>query len=979
MRGKLFVVLIASVIMVTSLFCALPQQSAPSQQRQFAKTPPGTLGEVVDADQDGLTDVEERELHLNPQNPDSDGDGMRDIDEVRYWTNISLNMSGGQVPDWVRDRHPGATQVTLSGEWAPAGDLDGDGLPNINDSDADSDGMMDGREIALGLSPGDPDTDQDGIIDSADPHPATNADADRDGMADDWETVQGVFDPAQDADMDGQTNVQEFEAGTDPNNDFTPGDAMINLGGDEMRLQGYSSFYGSGSLTQALFQVTPIYNPRYWRLQTFDSYAAGWWTTSGAMSVYNGTLPDRSDVLSSEARNNGETYRIVINGTLTGYLPTAAHTTAVSFVEPGDQTLMVSLRATFRAHGVVVAFNLTADLQNYKDRLTSARPDPAKSAYLSTPYTASSRVRALALNITLGATTTAAKLEAIALWLAQNCRFDRSAPAASGGEDPIEHFLFDSRAGIAPEFASAYTIICRINGIPARLAVGFAPGVIRGEERYVQLGHKHAWCEVALEGIGWVGVECTPGNAEAGHGIGIGSSGIDTNILQFWDNGVEEWWYYQDRPEHVGGDGGGGVHGGFIEAVSPNATAGDSDGDGLGDASERLNGTNPYARDTDQDGLDDAYEVSIHSNARANDPDGDGLTDAQELVFGSDPGKYDTDDGGACDNQEFNARTNPRDPTDDHSSVDFDNDRISDWDERARGTDPRSPDLDGDGLTDVYEISRGTNISLSDSDSDGLADVYEVELGTDPSSADTDRDGLSDWLETTQGLDPWSNDTDGDGIDDATEYYDIELDPRVFDQDRDGRSDGQERSDRTDPQNIDTDGDGITDGQEATNPAAVAPAENLSAPYAALLGLLLVVGMAAAYAYWRRKHTSEIEDALKKAERQLMELDIDTEPDEVRRAVYRTYKQLCGVLRKYGFLRGKSVTLREFESAVGAAISIDAERLSELTGIVEEARYSDHRLSADYKDRALGCIRGILDSMGAGGGARPRRGARAAA
>jgi len=216
-------------------------------------------------------------------------------------------------------------------------------------------------------------------------------------------------------------------------------------------------------------------------------------------------------------------------------------------------------------------------------------------------------------------------------------------------------------------------------------------------------------------------------------------------------------------------------------------------------------------------------------------------------------------------------------------------------------------------------------------------------------------------------------------VDDATEYLDLHLDPRVFDQDHDGRSDGQERTDGTDPRDIDSDHDGTTDGQETVNPAQSVPQRNDSAPWAALLGLLVAVGLAAAWAVWRRRHTGEIESALRKAERQLMGLDIDTEPDEVRRAVYRTYKELCGVLRKYGFLRGRSVTLREFGEAVGAAISIDAGRLSELTGIVEEARYSDHRLSSDYKDRALSCIRGILDSMGAGGAAGPRRMARASA
>jgi hypothetical protein len=371
--------------------------------------------------------------------------------------------------------------------------------------------------------------------------------------------------------------------------------------------------------------------------------------------------------------------------------------------------------------------------------------------------------------------------------------------------------------------------------------------------------------------------------------------------------------------------------------------------------------------------------VSIGCNPCSTDSDGEGVCDYDEVMkYHSNPMKSDTDSGHTCDNQEAHAGTDLNNASDDARWRDFDNDHVADWDEDSRGTDWRGTDRDRDGLSDNEEIFRGTDPRLSDSDSDGLLDAYETELGTNPMAADSDGDGLNDWLETSQGLNPWSRDTDGDGIDDATEYFDHDLNPRVFDQDRDGLSDAQELQRHTDPRNIDTNNDGFRDGQEVVDAGGSAPART-DGSSVALLGIAIVVALAAVYAIWHRKHVGEIESALKRAERQIMELDIDAEPDDVRRVIYRTYKDLCGVLRKYGFLRGKSVTLREFEGAVGAAISIDAGRLSELTGIVEEARYSDHRLSADYKDRALSCIRGILGSMGAGGATGARRGAKAAA
>jgi hypothetical protein len=649
---------------------------------------------------------------------------------------------------------------------------------------------------------------------------------------------------------------------------------------------------------------------------------------------------------------------------LTGFLPTAAHTTAVSYVEPIGQPLAVSAGAAFRTTGAVSAYNLTADLENYQDRLDSARADSARSDFLSTPYSGTSRVSTLALNITAGKTGTGDRLEAIALWLSANCRFDRYARAPGSNEDPVDHFLNDTKAGISPDFASAFVIICRLNGIPARLADGFAPGVIRGEARYVQLGHRHCWAEVALEGIGWVGVECTPENAAPDHGIALGSSGIDTNILQFWDNGIDSWWYYADRPAHVGGTGGGSVSGGFMVVINHSAPANDSDGDGLNNTEEAAAGTNPWSADTDGDGIDDSRAVRNGWSGRADDLDGDGLTNTQELLFGSDPNVRDTDDGGACDHQEFDWKTNPRDPSDDHPAVDFDNDRINDWDERAAGRDPRSVDTDRDGLTDPDELSRGTDLSAGDSDRDGLSDLYETQRGTNPSNSDSDGDGLSDWLEVSQGIDPLRADTDGDGIPDGTEYYDHALDPRVFDQDRDGLSDSQERVQGTDPRNRDSDGDGLRDGQETIGAkGSTTPPARTDATFALVIGLLAVIAVGAAYAFWSRRHVDELEDSLRRAEHELTNLDIDTEPDEVRRVIYRTYKELCTTLQRYGFLRGKANTLREFEHAVEEALALDARSLSELTAIVEEARYSDHQLGPGYKERALGCIRGILGSL----------------
>ena len=42
------------------------------------------------------------------------------------------------------------------------------------------------------------------------------------------------------------------------------------------------------------------------------------------------------------------------------------------------------------------------------------------------------------------------------------------------------------------------------------------------------------------------------------------------------------------------------------------------------------------------------------------------------------------------------------------------------------------------------DLTEGEDLSTIDSDDDGLTDAQEAELGTDPEGADTDGDGLDD-------------------------------------------------------------------------------------------------------------------------------------------------------------------------------------------------------------------------------------------
>ena len=70
---------------------------------------------------------------------------------------------------------------------------------------------------------------------------------------------------------------------------------------------------------------------------------------------------------------------------------------------------------------------------------------------------------------------------------------------------PYAAFLFETRTGYCQHFAGSMALLLRLNGVPARVALGFTTGDPRGEDTYlVDTTDAHAWVEAYFPGSGWV-------------------------------------------------------------------------------------------------------------------------------------------------------------------------------------------------------------------------------------------------------------------------------------------------------------------------------------------------------------------------------------------------------------------------------------------------------------------------------------------
>ena len=205
------VVIAAALIATTHL---MPRITEYLTQTQVTQPPSaGGGGEGEDADGDGLVNTKELEYGTDPNDPDTDNDGLSDGEEVlTYGTSpVDHDTDSDGLSDGDEVRKYGTSPT---------------------DADTDNDGLKDGEEVSsYGTDPATPDTDGDGLSDkeevinyNTDP---LSRDSDSDGLSDYEEVMRYGTNPLRpDSDGDGLRDGEEVAVGSEPLNPDTDGDGF---------------------------------------------------------------------------------------------------------------------------------------------------------------------------------------------------------------------------------------------------------------------------------------------------------------------------------------------------------------------------------------------------------------------------------------------------------------------------------------------------------------------------------------------------------------------------------------------------------------------------------------------------------------------------------------------------------------------------------------------------------------------------------
>ena len=363
--------------------------------------------------------------------------------------------------------------------------------------------------------------------------------------------VRGLADTERDEAIPG---ISEALTDTDPTVRDTAEDALTGLGAEIATLENGSKLVVKHEAVKALVvgvstdqaaapTRTPVFeahgsaNTRYFRTAVGDVYQNGVWRSStvvelpyqarqGTSDLVNRLLPDNLGNLStgnphpqsaslawptSALELQSFEDRITVSSASADPLPAGSWPISLGTRHISSSGHYRPFSVTFRSDRPRSTYSWSAQtLRPTVDRLARATL-AADPAFTQLPNNLPSRVAALASQITRDHATPYAKAKAIESYLRTNYAYAFAEPGSAQppvGQDPIDWFLFESKEGTCGQFSSAFVILARAAGIPARVVSGWVVSP-QDDLQTVYVDQAHQWAEVAFDGLGWVTFEPT--------------------------------------------------------------------------------------------------------------------------------------------------------------------------------------------------------------------------------------------------------------------------------------------------------------------------------------------------------------------------------------------------------------------------------------------------------------------------------------
>lgn len=291
--------------------------------------------------------------------------------------------------------------------------------------------------------------------------------------------------------------------------------------------------------------------PSYWRANTLEVFTGDSWISNGSFPISLGQRASRRGIPAQETAPPGkdveETFEIL--SMKTAYLFAGGYPRDLFLYDPTEVFLSGSMTLkTAVTLGPRFTYRVAVTLPQVKPEDLVGRgrdyPEEIRRTYLQLPFSKDPvpkddmlyysiqwdrefrGIYLLSEKIVGEATDPYEIALRIERYLRNNYSYSLDLPQ-SEQRSAYAAFLFDWHKGYCQHFAGAAALLLRVNGIPARVAVGFVTGENVGPQTYeVSINDAHSWVEVYFPGTGWVAFEPTPGRFLPSPGASAYSAGF---------------------------------------------------------------------------------------------------------------------------------------------------------------------------------------------------------------------------------------------------------------------------------------------------------------------------------------------------------------------------------------------------------------------------------------------------------------------
>jgi hypothetical protein len=258
-----------------------------------------------------------------------------------------------------------------------------------------------------------------------------------------------------------------------------------------------------------LFEIYGFPGTAYLRFITGEVYNDGVWRLLANSSIIQYSGEDIAQIVNKYIKLYKIKFRIIPLNNMKYFIPSTSNILRLEFPKNRtpllyylDQQIFFSDREFDNEYSISYMNYL------FDDKILASSKPIFDEKYLMVPPNLQSILKELANKIVEGSETPYEQLKALEKFLRKNYIYDKNYTAPPYGQDPILWFLFNERRGVCVHFNSAFVLLARSLGIPARLVGGY---LINPELNYqiIYECQSHAYAEVPFENLGWIIFDAT--------------------------------------------------------------------------------------------------------------------------------------------------------------------------------------------------------------------------------------------------------------------------------------------------------------------------------------------------------------------------------------------------------------------------------------------------------------------------------------